>query len=146
MDFHDVMMLHRLTEAGLPSRCRKHIGVAAVRSFWKERGLSPRPAVAPLSEQRPHVLGDDSRESSHRAEGNVLVAGFDKRDILLRQAHPFSHLGLGQTGLDPGLPQVLAEERTQIVGNRFIALGRLPPRTAAHPCPPCDFGRAVYLA
>ena len=64
------------------------------------------------------------------------MAGFDKRDILLRQAGPFSHLGLSQTGLDPSLSQVLAEEGRQIVGNGLIALGRFPPRTPLHPAQP----------
>jgi hypothetical protein len=37
------------------------------------------------------------------------MTGFDKRYILLRQAGPFGYLPLGQTGLDPGISQVLAE-------------------------------------
>jgi hypothetical protein len=31
------------------------------------------------------------------------MTGFDKGDILLRQAGPFGYLRLGHTGLDPGI-------------------------------------------
>jgi hypothetical protein len=72
-------------------------------------------------EQRTHVAPDSSRESSHRVEGDVLVAGFDQRDVLLCQTGPRSQLSLRQASLNSGRTHVLAENLPRIVGNGRIA-------------------------
>ena len=82
-------MFHGLTEAGSLWRVKRISRLAASR-LRKPRTLSRPGTATSFPQQCPHVLADDSRESSHRAEGDVLMAGFDKRDILLRQAGPFA--------------------------------------------------------
>jgi hypothetical protein len=74
--------VHRLIGAG-PLLRSKGIGVG----FWpvqKPRRPSWPGAAASFPQQRSYVLADDARASGHRAEGNVLLSGFDTGDILLR--------------------------------------------------------------
>jgi hypothetical protein len=81
----------------------------------EERRLSRPDTVTCFPEQRTHVAPDSSRESSHRVEGDVLMAGFDQRNVLLCQAGPLSQLSLGQASLDSGRTHILAENLLQIV-------------------------------
>jgi hypothetical protein len=103
----------------------------------EERELFLPDAIPSFPEQRTHVATDNSCDSGHRVDGDVLVAGFDQRDILLCQADPLSQLSLRQAGFDSGSSRVLAKNLPQIVGNGRIALrrfspsGRPPPITAA---------------
>jgi hypothetical protein len=89
--------------------------------------------LPPSLKQRNDVPADNSRESSHRSESNVRVAGFNPRDILLSQASPLSQLSLGQASIDSGRAEVLAKDDPQIVGNGLIALRRFLRRPPRHP-------------
>jgi hypothetical protein len=74
--------VHRLIDSGLLLRSNG-IGVG----FWpvrKPRRPSWPGAAACFPQERSYVLADDARASGHRAEGNVLLSGFDTGDTLLR--------------------------------------------------------------
>jgi hypothetical protein len=91
--------------------------------------------IASFPEQRTHVATDNSYENGHCVNGDVLVAGFDERDILLCQASPLSQLSLRQAGLNSGSSRVLAKNLPQVRRNRRIALGRFLRRTLRHALP-----------
>src|SRR5260370_16409700 len=94
-----------------------------------ESASVPRRGTAAASlKQRDPALADDSRETRHRRESDVRVAGFDPRNILLRQAGPFGQLSLGQTSFDSGRAEVLAKDGPQIFGNGPITPVRYPRR------------------
>jgi hypothetical protein len=101
----------------------------------EERELFLPDAIPSFPEQRTHVATDNSCDSGHRVDGDVLVAGFDQRDILLCQADPLSQLSLRQAGFDSGSSRVLAKNLPQIAvmgGGRPLGENR---RRAIRPFP-----------
>ena len=125
---------------GRPARSSGH--------HWRprKRGLSRPDTATCFPEQRNHVAPDCSRESSHRVEGDVLVAGFDQRDLLLCQAGPLSQLSLRQASLNSGRTHIPAENLPQTVGNGRIALGRFPAADASHAAARPRFRTAIVWA
>jgi hypothetical protein len=90
------------------SRTRAAAALPSIRplAHSEERQLFLPDAIASFPEQRTHVATDDSCESGHRVDGDVLVAGFDLRDILLCQVGSLSQLSLRQASPDSGCSHV----------------------------------------
>ena len=108
-----------------PSSC-DHVPVIATAGLF----FLDLAACAP--EQDAHVAADDTRESLHRGDCDVLVAGLDLRNVLLGEARTRRHLSLAQPGLEARRPQVPPENSPQIIGNGITALGRFPQRMLHH--------------
>jgi hypothetical protein len=110
------------------SRTRAAAALPSIRplAHSEERQLFLPDAIASFPEQRTHVATDNSCDSGHRVDGDVLMAGFDLRDILLCQAGARSQLSLRQAGLDSGSSHVLAKNLPQIVGHGPFTLCRFP--------------------